>query len=105
MARLVVPGYPHHVTQLRNRRLPVFFSEDDDSATHALLCEWCATAGSEVWACCLMPDHAHLIMVPSHADGLRAALGEAHGRYAHDQFPAGLARASPAEPLRLHSDG
>ncbi len=35
-----------------------------------------------MWAYCLMPDHVHLIVVPSHADGLRAALGEAHRRYA-----------------------
>ena len=28
-----------------------------------------------------MPNHVHLILVPSSADGLRAALGEAHRRY------------------------
>jgi putative transposase len=28
-----------------------------------------------------MPNHVHLVMVPSDADGLRAALGEAHRRY------------------------
>ena len=28
-----------------------------------------------------MPNHVHLVMVPSHEDGLRAALGEAHRRY------------------------
>ena len=80
-ARLVVPGYPHHVTQRGNRDLPVFFGEDDYRAYQALLAEWCARAGTEVWAYCLMPNHVHLVMVPSHADGLRAALGEAHRRY------------------------
>jgi len=34
-------------------------------------------------AWCLMPNHVHLILVPSHGDGLRAALGEAHRRYTH----------------------
>ena len=34
-----------------------------------------------LWAYCLMPNHVHLILVPSDADGLRAALGEAHRRY------------------------
>jgi len=34
-----------------------------------------------VWSYCLMPNHVHLIMVPASADGLRAALGEAHRRY------------------------
>ena len=28
-----------------------------------------------------MPNHVHLILVPSHEDGLRAALGETHRRY------------------------
>jgi REP-associated tyrosine transposase len=34
-----------------------------------------------VSAYCLMPNHVHLILTPSDADGLRAALGEAHRRY------------------------
>lgn len=29
MARVVVPGYPHHVTQRGNRRQRTFFCEDD----------------------------------------------------------------------------
>jgi putative transposase len=28
-----------------------------------------------------MPNHVHLILVPSHEDGLRAAIGDAHRRY------------------------
>ena len=81
-ARLVVAGQPHHVTQRGNRRLPVFFSDGDYRAYVALLAEGCAKAGTEVWAYCLMPNHVHLILVPSHEDGLRAALGDAHRRYA-----------------------
>jgi putative transposase len=81
LARVVVPGYPHHVTQRGNRRMRVFFSDDDHRAYLDLLADACARAGTEVWAWCLMPNHVHLIMVPSHADGLRAGLGEAHRRY------------------------
>ena len=29
IARVVVPGLPHHVTQRGNRREPVFFEADD----------------------------------------------------------------------------
>ena len=29
IARVVVPGLPHHVTQRGNRREPVFFGADD----------------------------------------------------------------------------
>ena len=41
----------------------------------------CQSAGPEVWAYALMPNHVHFIMVPSHAQGLGAAIGEAHRRY------------------------
>ena len=81
VARLVVPGLPHHVTQRGNRRQPTFFGDSDYRLYMRLLREWCATAGTQIWAWCLMPNHVHLILVPSHEDGLRAALGETHRRY------------------------
>lgn len=69
------------MTQRGNRRQPVFFGDDDYAAYKALVAEHCRAAGVAVWAYCLMPNHVHLILVPSDADGLRAALGEAHRRY------------------------
>ena len=81
LARVVVPGIPHHVTQRGNRRLETFFSPDDYRAYVDLLAEHCRAARVAVWAYCLMPNHVHLILVPRDADGLRAALGEAHRRY------------------------
>jgi putative transposase len=81
LARVVVPGVPHHVTQRGNRRQRVFFSDDDYAAYRLLLAEGCREAGVAVWAYCLMPNHVHLILTPSDADGLRQALGEAHRRY------------------------
>ena len=81
MARVVAAGLPHHVTQRGNRRQPVFFGDDDYAAYVALLAEGCRAASVAVWAYCLMPNHVHLILVPSDEDGLRAALGEAHRRY------------------------
>ena len=81
LARLVVPGHPHHITQRGNRRLATFFGDDDYRIYLSLLAEWCGKAGTEVWAYCLMPNHVHLVLVPSHEDGLRAALGETHRRY------------------------
>ncbi len=81
LARVMAAGLPHHVTQRGNRRQQVFFSDDDYEAYRALLAEGCREAGVDVWAYCLMPNHVHLILVPSDPDGLRAALGEAHRRY------------------------
>jgi putative transposase len=81
LARVVVPGVAHHVTQRGNRRQPTFFQDDDYAAYLALLGEWCGRYGVEVWAYCLMPNHVHLIVVPDSEDGLRRGLGEAHRRY------------------------
>jgi putative transposase len=38
-------------------------------------------AGAEIWAYCLMPNHVHLIVMPTDHDGLRATFAEAHRRY------------------------
>ena len=81
LARVVVPGVPHHVTQRGNRRQETFFNEEDYAAYLTLLGEWCGRCGVEVWAYCLMPNHVHLIVVPDSEDGLRRGLGEAHRRY------------------------
>ena len=81
LARVVAAGLPHHVTQRGNRRQPVFLRPEDYVAYRALLAESCRAASVAVWAYCLMPNHVHLILVPKDADGLRAALGEAHRRY------------------------
>ena len=50
LARVVVPGIPHHVTQRGNRRQPVFFRDGDYLAYRQLLAQWCAARGVEVWA-------------------------------------------------------
>ena len=81
MARVVVPGYPHHVTQRGNRRQTTFFCDGDYERYIRLMSEFAKKAGTEVWAYCLMPNHVHMVMVPDKEDGLRAALGEAHRRY------------------------
>lgn len=90
MARLVVPGYAHHVTQRGNRRQETFFCDDDYATYLNIVGESCAKTGTEIWGYCLMPNHVHLIMVPSHEDGLRAALSEAHRQYTrHINFREG----------------
>jgi putative transposase len=81
LARLVVPGMPHHVTQRGNRRQQTFFNDGDYAAYLELMGEWCREKGVEIWSYCLMPNHVHLIAVPSAEDGLRRAIGSAHERY------------------------
>jgi putative transposase len=81
-ARLVVPDVPHLATQRGDRRRQTFFSDADYGLYLHLLGEACGKAGTAIWAWCLMPDRVHLVLVPAHGDGLRAALGETHRLYA-----------------------
>jgi putative transposase len=57
LARVVVPGLPHHVTQRGNGRAKAFFSEDDYRLVH-------------------------LILIPKTADGLSKAMSLTHRSYA-----------------------
>jgi putative transposase len=81
LARVVVPGIPHHVTQRGNRRQKTFFSDADYVAYLHIAAEAFAEAGVEVWAYCLMPNHVHLIAVPSTRESLARAVGGTHLAY------------------------
>ena len=70
MARVVVPGYPHHVTQRGNRRQRTFFDDADYAYYLELLAEFSRLGRTEVWAYCLMPNHVHLVVVPQEECGL-----------------------------------
>jgi len=68
LARIVVPGLPHHVTQRGNRREAIFFEDGDHEVYLDLLAEQTLKAGVAVWAYCLMPNHVHLILKPERPD-------------------------------------
>lgn len=81
LARVVVPGLPHHVTQRGNRREPVFFGDGDYRYYLRLVAAAARAAEAEIWAYCLMPNHVHFVVTPSTPDGLRATFADAHRRY------------------------
>ncbi|MDQ6999968.1 MAG: transposase [Mariprofundus sp.] len=90
MARVVVPGIPHHVTQRGVRRMETFFDDEDYEVYMSLMRQWCLSAGVEVWGYCLMPNHVHLIAVPESEESLARGIGEAHRRYTrHINFKKG----------------
>lgn len=84
LARIVIPGIAHHVSQRGNRGERIFFSPEDSARYLELVAAHCRAAGTACWAYCLMPDHVHLILVPAHEDGLRAGLAEPHRRYSRE---------------------
>ena len=81
VARVVVPGIPHHVCQRGNRRQETFFCDEDYEAYLELMAHWCDECGVEVWAYCLVPNHVHLIAVPAVEAALCRGISEAHRRY------------------------
>ena len=81
LARIVIPAVPYHVTQRGNRRQQTFFCDEDYALYRDLLGQAARKAGSEIWSYCLMPNHVHIILVPSHEDGLRMTVADAHRRY------------------------
>jgi len=90
LARVVLPGHPHHITQRGNRRQDVFFCDEDYQLYLHLLKEWSAKEGLEVWAYCLMTNHVHLIVKPDENSDMSRAIGEMHRRYTrHINFREG----------------
>lgn len=82
MARVVVPGVPHHVTQRGDRRETVFLARGDYQRYLSLLKEYSIPRGLEVIAYCLMPNHVHLVVIPQRADSLATVLKPVHLRLA-----------------------
>lgn len=81
LARVVVPGYPHHIIQRGNRRQKVFFSDDDRRAYLDYLKLYAKPAGVDFWGYCLMDNHVHIIAVPDKEDSFARGFADAHKRY------------------------
>lgn len=81
MPRLVVPGYPHHITQRGVRRMTTFFSADDYQFYLNLVSHYKEDAGVSVWAYCLMPNHVHFVVVPKESDSLSRLFRQVHRNY------------------------
>jgi putative transposase len=82
IARLVIPGAPHHVTQRGNNRKQIFFSNQDYLLYLLLLKDYAARYQLSLMGYCLMPNHVHLIAIPHEADSLARTLGRTHADYA-----------------------
>ncbi len=97
LAKLVLPEYPHHITQRGNRRQDVFFEPADYEYYLELLRQWCIHEGIEIWAYCLMTNPIHLMVMPKKKSNLgKASKRSASPLYPDDQFPGALERLSLA---------
>jgi putative transposase len=81
LARLIIPGIPHHLTQRGNRRQRVFFSDEDKSFYLKILKDNIEGTGLRLLGYCLMDNHVHLVSTPSAKDEFASVLGETHRKY------------------------
>lgn len=81
IARIVLPGRPHHVIQRGNNRQGVFFVDDDRRAYLDLLAAQSAQQGLRLLAYCLMGNHVHLVVIPRDEAALARAVGRTHWLY------------------------
>ncbi len=81
IARVVIPGIPHHVTQRGNRREDVFSEDNDRQRYLRLLLEYSAKHGLKTLAYCLMTNHIHLVCIPERADTLASVFRPLDLRY------------------------
>ena len=84
LARIVLPGLPHHVIQRGVRSMALFQTPADRDTYLTLLAEFTARHGVQVWAWCLMTNHVHFVLVPHTVQSLARAVGETHRRYTRD---------------------
>jgi len=81
IARVVVPGIPHHITQRGVRSMTIFFSDRDRQNYLELLHFQGSKYGLHYASYVLMDNHVHLVVIPDREDSLRKAVGEAHRLY------------------------
>lgn len=81
IARIVVPGTPHHVTQRGNNRQDVFNRDDDRKVYLEILKRNSDRFDLRIAGYCLMRNHIHLIAIPRATDSLAKAVGHTHSLY------------------------
>lgn len=75
IARIIAPGYPHHITQRGNNRATVFFDDEDRQTYLKLLSGYAHKHSLQIWAYCLMDNHIHLLAVPETETALARGIG------------------------------
>ena len=81
IARIIAPGYPHHITQRGNNRATVFFDDEDRQTYLKLLANYTQKHHVQIWAYCLMDNHIHLLAVPETESSLSRGIGLTNQMY------------------------
>jgi putative transposase len=82
MARVVLPGFPHHITQRGNWRLDVFREQADYERYLELLQIYSRRFALGIAGYCLMTNHVHIVGQPHRPDAIARTFKYCHGIYA-----------------------
>ncbi|HEY3379897.1 MAG TPA: transposase [Armatimonadota bacterium] len=85
IARAIVVGVPHHLTQRGNHRQDVFFIQEDRQFYLQWLAEYAHKYQVRIWAYCLMTNHIHLVLTPEQECSLASTMRALHSRYTQRQ--------------------
>ena len=81
ISRIIVAGYPHHVTQRGVRSMAIFQSDQDRRCYLQYVKEETERFGVEILSWCLMTNHVHFIALPREETSFARGFGEAHRKY------------------------
>lgn len=82
LARILVPGLPHHITHRGNHKDLIYREDEDRKVYLRLLVKRCTQHSIAILSYCLMTNHVHLVAIPEREDSLSKGLRDAHGLYA-----------------------
>lgn len=77
----MVPGYPHHIIQRGNNRQRIFLKEQDYEFYIDCLLKAKEQTRCRIYAYCLMPNHVHVLVVPSDPQGISRLIQSVGRRY------------------------
>ena len=81
-ARIIIPGYPHHIVQKGHNRQKIFRDDDDRELYLKMLATYVERYKCPLMAYCLMPNHVHLMLRPTDRQSLISLLHGLSFRYA-----------------------
>lgn len=81
IARVVITGYPYHITQRGNYQQETFADKRDYIRYLTWLEEYKNKYNLSLLAYCLMPNHVHFIAIPEKGDSLAKTFNTCHMRY------------------------
>ena len=85
IARIVIPGCPHHVTQRGNHRRPVFFADSEREFCLSPQKRYFLLRKVRCLGYALMTNHTHHVLVPGRLDSLARGVGKLNNDYSRWQ--------------------